>query len=223
MNNIKGSLEIDQQSENHRDSRARSILTASGKKTQHGRLMWWVGWDIKIGEIRQPLGSLSPISRSFIAPNGSLLDLGAHLGKAGSSMCCDCSALARPKTGMRSCLRECSITQRGLIIRLLILSYRAKAPSLTFTATCIGQHSLLHVPRVPGSLYQSLNLHQSESALYSSACILYIVVSVTLPSPDAQIKWKVDIFTIWRLCMTMRSSLESKSSRKNSIQRAFLC
>lgn len=117
---------------------------------QHDRLMRWVVWDIKIGEIRHPLGSFSPISRSFIAPNGSQLDLGAHLGKAGSSMCCDCSeALARPKTRMRSCLRECSITQRGLIIRLLILSYRAKAPSLTFTATCIGQQSLLHEPCVP--------------------------------------------------------------------------
>lgn len=117
---------------------------------QHDRLMWWVGWDIKIGEIRHPLGSFSPISQSFIAPNGSLLDLGAHLGKAGNSVCWDCSeALAKPKTRMRSCLRECSITQRGLIIRLLILSYRAKAPSLTFTATCISQQSLLHELCVP--------------------------------------------------------------------------
>lgn len=34
--------------------------------------------------MRHPLASFSPISWSFIAPNGSLLDLGAHLGEAGS-------------------------------------------------------------------------------------------------------------------------------------------
>lgn len=43
-----------------------------------------------IGEIRHALGSLSPISGSVMAPNGSLFDLGAHLGKAGSGVCCDC-------------------------------------------------------------------------------------------------------------------------------------
>lgn len=145
--------------------------------------MWWVGRDIKIEEIRQPLGSLSPISRSFIAPNGSLLDLGAHLGKAGSSVCCDCSALARPKTGMRSCLRECSITQRGLIISLLILSYRAKPPSLTFTATCVGQHSLLHVPRVPGSFIPiKVKVHSIAAPAYCislsvSHCLLLMLKS----------------------------------------------
>lgn len=156
--------------------------------------MWWVGWDIKIGEIRHPLGSFSPISRSFIAPNGSLLDLGTHLGKAGSSMCCDCSALARPKTGMRSCLRECSITQRGLIIRLLILSYRAKAPLSDI-------HRNMHRPALPAaytlraSLYQSLNLHQSESALYSSTHTLYIKANVTMASGHAPAEWRGEIFT----------------------------
>lgn len=60
-----------------------------------------------------------------------------------------CTNQARPKTGMRSCLWERSITQRGLIIRLLILSNKAKAPSLTFTASCLSQCSLQHVPCVP--------------------------------------------------------------------------
>lgn len=69
-----------------------------------------------------------PISQSSSAPNGSQLDLGADLGKAGGVAYCDCTALARPKTGMRSCLRECRFTQRDLIIKPLILSYKGKAP-----------------------------------------------------------------------------------------------
>lgn len=44
----------------------------------------WMG--SKDRRIRHPLDSFSPISWSFIAPNGSLLDLGAHLGKAGSGL-----------------------------------------------------------------------------------------------------------------------------------------
>lgn len=51
---------------------------------QHVRLLQWFG--SKDRRIRRPLASFSPISWSFIASNGSLLDLGAHLGKAGSGL-----------------------------------------------------------------------------------------------------------------------------------------
>lgn len=51
---------------------------------QHGRLLQWFG--SKDRRIRRPLASFSPIRWSFIASNDSLLDLGAHLGKAGSGL-----------------------------------------------------------------------------------------------------------------------------------------
>lgn len=99
-----------------------------------------------------------------MAPNGSLFDLGAHLGKAGSGACCDCeqgSGQAR-EPRMRSCLRECRITQRGLIVSLLILSRRANSPLTDI-------HCNVHQPAVPAARGPCVPAHATH----------YIFIKVT--------------------------------------------